>query len=439
MSSNQKLFSKRWWVQVWIILGIVTILLSLITCHNLPMEAEQNPHLQLTQTQQKLLHQQNSFGFTLFRELDKHHPGDNLVFSPLSVSMCLGMMLNGAAGETFQAMRQTLGFEELIPGEINTSYRNLLDQIHSADTGVDLHLANALWIDTTFFQGAWQIKENFLNTCQSCFDAEVHELNFHQPEAIEMINHWFTQQTDGELTGTLDEIKGTEVMFITNALYFLARWTHPFDPFVTRKAPFYLQDGGTMQCAMMHALEDFLYYETQTCQIVDLPYGDGYFCMTILLPKAGTSTHTLIDEMTAEQWHHWTDALMDYHVALYVPRFQINQNTSLTDPLSGLGMDIAFDYKQADFSNLCSRCNCMFSISRVLHQTVLRVNEEGTLAASGTIGGYRYIGARDVWDVSMIINRPFVCVIRERSTNTILFLAKVMMPTALAPPGSSAG
>lgn len=265
-------------------LVLMVILLLLIQCHNMPHQPAIQQDLQLTRIQSHLVEAENQLGFTLLRELQKNQKNENIVISPLSISMVLSMALNGAHGETFEAIRSTLGFQDLIPAEINGGYQDLYQQLTGLDTDVIFSTANSVWIDTLWFHRGNTVEPDFLDVCRDYYHSEIKNTGFHGKGATDSINTWIARHTGSQIPTMLDSIQGDEVMFLINTVFLDAPWSKPFDILTTRRSTFHLADGSQVPCYLMYTIDEFLYLKNESLQMVDLPYGDGEYSMTLVLP-----------------------------------------------------------------------------------------------------------------------------------------------------------
>lgn len=375
------------------------------------------PPRALTADEQSIVRADNQFGLELFRAISAGEPDANTFISPLSVSMALGMTLNGANGDTRAAMEETLALSGLSPAEINDAYERLIRLLRELDPNVTFELANSIW-----YRDGFAVEPAFIQTNQEHFDAAVRGLDFSRSDAPDVINGWVADKTRGKIDTILDRIDPLEVLFLINALYFKGTWTYEFEKSKTRDEPFTQHDGSTTQVPMMRQTTDLPYVETETLQAVDLPYGDSLYSMTVLLPKAGHDVDDVVADIDAEQWNAWTERLAPRAVNLRLPRFTLEYKKKLNDVLTALGMGVAFDCDEADFTGI--HPNADLCISRVKHKTFVEVNEEGTEAAAVTSVGVQLTsvggGATPVH-----VDRPFALVIRERHSGTILFIGKV--------------
>ncbi len=363
------------------------------------------------------------FGFDLFNEIRKIEQDKNIFISPLSISIALAMTLNGASGETEQAMANTLHLQGLGSEAINPGYAGLRQALQVADPKVILTIANSLWArqDVPF-------KQDFLQRNTEYFGAEVSTLNFTDPNTLPTINQWINTNTNGKITKILDEINPDTVLFLINAIYFKGTWQTEFDPSRTRDGTFYLATGAEKQIPMMTRTGDYPYYENNDAkfQAISLPYGDGRMSMYIFLPYPESDINTFLDGLNTENWESWVSQLRDQELFLSMPKFKLEYEKTLNNPLQSLGMGIAFAPGLADFSQMADleALGQNLYIGEVLHKAVVEVNEEGTEAAAVTSVGIRATSAPPAF----MANRPFFFAIRDNETKTVLFMGTVVDP-----------
>jgi serine protease inhibitor len=374
---------------------------------------------ELTSLEKQLIESDHHFGLKLFREVARTESNKNVFISPLSVAMALGMTFNGAAGETEEAMRNTLEFEEFSNQEINESFRSLISLLIQLDPRVIFEIANSIWYRNTF-----QVEQEFININKTYFNAEVNALDFSSPTAPDVINGWVDQKTHGKIKEIIDQIDPLVVMVLINAIYFKGTWTYEFDPDQTQDDWFTTYNGTQVDCRMMRQENTFEYLETDDFQAVDLPYGNGQFSMTVFLPEPGTAVNDWIAQITLEDWRAWIGQFSTTRGTLYFPKFILEYKINLNQVLTNLGMGIAFDPNRADFTKINPRGDLF--ISGVLHKTFVEVDEQGTEAAAVTaveVGTTSIDGPPTGF--CMRVDRPFLFVIREHHSGTILFIGKV--------------
>jgi serpin B len=374
--------------------------------------------VELNKKAAEVLQADRQFAFELFREVHDLSDEDNLMISSLSTSYALGMTLNGAAGDTRDAFREVLHFGELTDQEVNESYQDLMDQLVTLDQQVQFSIANSIW-----YKLGYNVLEAFITANQEYFDAAVEELDFSDPAAVDIINTWIEDQTNGKIKDMLDYIPGNAVMYLINAIYFNATWKYQFDPEETFTDDFHLEGGGTHPCDFMQVEGGFNYLDQENFKGVELPYGDSAFSMVVLLPDPGVSVADLAEDLDADNWDSWMNASYPSNVLVQLPKFKYGFKSLLNDPLINLGLGIAFN-ESADFSRITPGGGIF--ISRVIHQTFIDVNEEGTEAAAATI--VEMIESSSSGPFEFSADRPFLYMIKENSTGALLFIGKVGKP-----------
>lgn len=358
----------------------------------------------------------NAFGFDLLSGVTDGR--DNTVTSPLSVATMLAMVLAGADGDTAKAMAEVLHLEH--PQDVRVG--ELLRQLTDTDE-VTLSVANALWRDeeTPF-------EDDYLEFVRDVFAATMAAADLGAPETAEEIDAWVSEHTEGLIDGIAEDLhlpNPQAVLVLLNAVYFFGEWTTAFDPEATADAPFKLWDGARVEVPLMrltgveleHAVRDGY-------QMLRLPYGEsGRYGMELLLPDEGHGLPQLLTQLDAAEWRkarsELTEQTMD---EVAIPRFELEWEATLTDPLIRLGMGPVFD-SSADLSRMSPADP---SLDIVAHKTYLRVDEEGTEAAAVT-GGLAITSA-PADPLVFRADRPFAFTVSDHETGTILFLGTVTDP-----------
>jgi len=402
----------------------ISLAVLLVYCGNSPSGPQQITGLprELSLGEQGLIAADNVFGLKLFREIHgQEEGGANLFISPLSVAMALGMTYNGAAGTTQEAMQATLELHDLTLEEVNQAYRDLIDLLRGLDPAVEFTLGNSIW-----YREGLPVRQEFLDVNREYFDAEVTGLDFASPDAAPTINAWVADKTNGRIEQIVEAPISPElVMFLINAIYFKGMWTTEFDKELTRDAPFTLADGSQKQVETMFYPEpdSVLYYADSQVEVLDLVYGGRAYSMTIVLPAQGTDLAPIIESLDSEAWNRWVGGLAPRKAIVAMPKFTLEYELEMNEVLRALGMEIAFEPFNADFSKIYQGPENLY-ISRVKHKTFVDVNEEGTEAAAVT--------SVEIGITSMPpminVDRPFLFVIREKYSGTILFMGVMMDP-----------
>ncbi len=402
------------------LLKLVSLLglgLLFVQCEHNVVAPDNRVFRELTSFEKQLVESDNRFGLKLFREVVEHKKGENVFISPLSVAMALGMTLNGANGETYEAMRNTLELAGLSQEEINQSYQSLIALLMQLDPSVQFQIANSIW-----HRQEMAFEQGFINLNKTYFNASVRGVDFDAPATLNLINAWVKDNTAGRIPQIIDEIKPEHVMFLINAIYFKGVWTYRFDPTQTKDDWFTTADGAQKAVKMMHQKARLhRFFSNQAFQAVDLPYGDAGFSMTILLPHRGVSLDSLIAAFNSEIWSDWMSSFAKREIGLAMPKFRMTFDITLNQVLHNLGMGVAFT-EAADFSGMYKPKRLM--ISEVKHKTFVEVNEEGTEAAAATSVGMRPVSAPD----ELRIDRPFLFAIRDSHSQSILFIGKMEQP-----------
>jgi serpin B len=373
----------------------------------------------LTVAEKAVIRSGNAFGLELMRQVVARDARPNIVLSPLSASMALGMTMNGAANATFDAMRATLGFGGLGQAEINESYRTLLDLLTKLDPEVRFDIANSVWTNKDVpFHAA------FVQAVQAAFDAKVESRDFSDAATLKAINDWVKANTGGLIDKILDQLDAGMAAILINAIYFDGAWTTRFDPAKTTRGTFTRENGSTVQVDMMNLSGVKLAFGGGAdYTAVELPYGGQAFSMVVVAPHGATSARTFAKGLDAARWEAILQGLTVREVdQVSLPKFTLAFDTYLNDPLIAMGMGPAFR-PGADFTKM-SPVGDRICIDYVRQKTFIEVDERGTKAAAVTA-----VGMRVVSFTGLIADRPFVFALRERLSGTLLFVGLVGDPT----------
>lgn len=370
-----------------------------------------------------------AFAFDLYRALGQQK--GNLFYSPYSISLALAMTCAGARGETEQQMAETLHFT-LPQDRLHPAFNALDLELASRGEGTKgkdhegfrLHIVNAIW-----GQRDYAFLNDFLDVLAENYGAGLRLLDFvHQPDQSRVaINDWVSDQTEGKIENLIPQglIDALTRLVLTNAIYFNAAWLDPFDKGSTQDGTFHTLDGLDVTVPMMAQTKSFNYAAGDGYQAVELPYDGRELSMIILLPDSGqfeafenTLDAALVDNIVSD--------LETRQVALTMPRFEFESEFSLADILAAMGMPVAFT-GDADFSGMTG--NRELAISDVVHKAFVSVDEAGTEAAAATAVVMRLTAAPGE-PVQVTVDRPFVFLIRDSGTGTVLFMGRVVNPSA---------
>jgi serpin B len=362
-----------------------------------------------------------AFALDLYARLAKE--GGNLLFSPYSVSVALGMTYAGARGNTEAQMSRALHFA--LPQErLHPAFGALQGKLRAIQQkgAVELAVANALWA-----QERYPFAEAYLELVKKQYGAELRSADFtreFEPARLE-INRWVEMQTKEKIRdllapGALDPLT---TLVLVNAVYFKGDWAHPFDRKATESAPFFVAVDKTTDVPLMHEERRLGYFETDSVQVLELPYAGGDLSMVVLLPKRTDGLSELERSLEPAKLAAWIAALDERQVSVYLPRFKAESQFELKATLAAMGMPDAFG-SSADFTGM-SPTGELF-ISLVVHKAWADVNEEGTEAAAATA----VVMARVSFEEPTVFraDHPFIFLIRDTGTGSILFLGRVAEP-----------
>jgi serine protease inhibitor len=402
-----------------VLLG-TTVALALAACQKDDTAPDNTPTLRpLNTAERQTLNSSNDFAYRAFGTLRQEDPQENLFMSPLSISAALTMAYNGADGTTKDAMKQTLGFQPMTDLEINQSYQSLFALLGGIDSRVTFTAANSIWHAPRV-----QLAPTFAQTNQTYFGATVQSVPFGNPAAAATINNWVSTNTQGKIPTILDATMPEDVLYLINAIYFKGAWTYQFNPQLTRPEPFRLANGSTRNVDFMTLLRGkYLLFRDAQQQVIDLPYGNRQYSMTLVVPQGTNTLDNLSASLSSAQLGTWLAAADTSSMELHLPKFKLASEKDLKPMLTQLGMGVAFG-GGADFGRLLANSSDGLAITSVKHKAVLEVNEEGSEAAAVTSVG---IGVTSL-PPSVRVDRPFIFLIREKSSNAILFMGQLTNP-----------
>jgi serine protease inhibitor len=362
----------------------------------------------------------NRFGFDVYRALPKDK--QNVMISPFSLAMAFAMALNGADGETEAEMARIMGLDQWQRDEINSHLLALLYFLRTADSEVTLNIANSAWM-----KAGVPFEADYVQRLEEYLLARTETLDFSEPQAPAIINEWVNRQTRGMIPVVVEPpIDPLTILYLINAVYFDGNWTTQFNRQSTTEEGFFNLDGSDVIVPMMNQTGSLPYYETDTFQLVRIPYGqEERISMSILLPRENISWEEFSTVWNLDSWNEWRKSLSEKSGVLALPRFEFSYESSLIDTLTSIGLHQAFQPDSANFGRMVNpSVHDDLHISDVIHKTRIRVGEEGTEAAAVTSieMGVTSIPAHDF---TMQINRPFIFVISDEDTGTILFLGHV--------------
>jgi serine protease inhibitor len=401
------------------IIVCISAVVLLLSCHDESIQPDNPPNLAaLSASEQSIANASKDFAFKLFSAVRDPEP-ENIFISPFSVSTALAMTLNGAGDETRQSILETIDFGDYSADELNAAYRNLSAQLLSMDRTVTLGIANSVW-----YEDFYTINESFADIIIDSYNGKVQGLNF-SPAAVDVINNWVEDKTNGRIKDLISQLSPDDVMVLINAIHFKGEWIYKFDEDRTRKADFFTADGSSVPVDMMHVekAEIFLSH-VHNVQYIDIPYGNGQFSFSIIMPDDPDSIGAVVSGITGEKLNAMISDAQKMTTSVELPKFKMTWKNDIIEDLVELGM------KTTGFTRLFEG-NVSGSISQVVHQSFLEVNEKGSEAAAATAVVFEVTNAIPQPQPIVIINKPFLFLVREKHTGVILFIGLLNDPSAL--------
>ena len=385
-----------------------------------PVEYKPFEPIELTAKQGEKASIDNRFAFKMFKEVSKQK-GENTFFSPLSLSFALGMLHNGASGETRTEMQEVLGMAGYTEQEINEYYQKMMKALLESDPLVELNIANSIW-----YRKGFVAKQPFIETNKTYFDAMVKGLDFSNPDAADTINNWCAEHTKDKIKAIIQKpINPDIVMYLINALYFKGQWVFQFNKNFTKQEVFTQSDKQELKVDLMEQTTYLPYYADQYVQCVEMPYGNQAFSMVAILPANNMNIEQLIEYLDGEAWQNIVDNMKDRkNVNLKMPRFKIECDIPLNEPVVNVGMKRIFMS-----GGLYNISDDLLRVSEIKQKTYVEVNEKGTEAAAVTvIAIVDSAGPPPPPPIPFFANRPFLYLIKEKSTGVILFIGRLDKP-----------
>lgn len=386
--------------------------------------------IQLTQAQQVFVNDNNTFTLNFLKAVNEtDRSGKSFIYSPLSITYVLGMVNDAATGQTEQELEQALGFHQGGINAVNDYCKNLIDNLPKVDNKVTLNIANAIFLNKNY-----TLKPQFTQDMQTYYNAKAEALDFGAPETLDHINGWAKEKTNGMIPNILDEIDPYMVSYLLNAIYFKADWASKFDKNNTKTESF-TTDNGKTELPLMHQNVLINYVNNGVYSAIKMPYGNGYWDMTVMLPEDGKTTDDIISQLSSRGFNDvegfcgtMGGVFKPYEVDLKLPRYETESDTKdvptgLTGLLQKMGINRIFDGSLAEIPNMA---NAHVYISMMRQKAKIKVNEEGSEAAAVTVAGITLTSNEPVQYPKAVFhaNRPFVYVISEASSGVILFVGK---------------
>jgi serpin B len=356
----------------------------------------------------------------------------NLFFSPYSISTALAMACAGAKGDTEKQMAQTLHFD-LPPSRLHPAFAELASGLNTIreKSDVRLEIANSIWP-----QKGFALLPDYLALCWNYYDAPITPVDYkgHTEEARKTINEWVENKTSGKISGLIQPgiLDEDSKLVLADAIYFKGAWMHPFMASATRTDVFHTASGKSVRSELMQQEGDFRYAELPDAQILEMPYMGGEISMLVFLPLEVNALTKLEAKMTAKNITSWSAKARNQNVEAFLPKFKMTSEFALGATLTAMGMPDAFKDKRADFSAMDGSRDLF--ISGVFHKAFTEVNEAGTEAVAVTSPAVKRAEGEEHHPRHATpvfrADHPFLFIIRENGNGSILFMGRVMNPTA---------
>lgn len=366
----------------------------------------------------------NSFAIKVYKKLQNKE--GNFFISPYSITSALAMTYAGADGKTAEEMASVLSIKDV--ADPHAEYKKLRLDLNS-EKEVKLHVANSLWP-----QKGYPFLKEYLTFSKDNYDVDIKALDFAKKseKARTTINSWVSEKTVEKIPELIPEgvLNALTKMVLVNAIYFKGDWKTPFNKKATTTETFYADGGKTVKTKLMFKNAKYPYKEELGLQVLELPYSGDNLSMVVLLPNKKDGIKDLEKALTAENLTQWMSGLQTKKVNVHFPRFTLKSGFSLAKQLAKMGMSSAFNQSTADFSKMDGKKNNLF-IGDVIHKTFIAVDEEGTEAAGATAVVMRAYAVRPEETPDFRADRPFIYLIKENRSNTVLFLGRFSTPTEI--------
>jgi serpin B len=382
------------------------------------------PTMDLTRTEKEMVERSNEFAFNLFRVAQDKKKSQ--ILSPISITYALGMLNNGADGETLAQINRVLGFSNTGADGINAFCYRMLNAAPTLDPLTKVMIANNIYVNR-----GYELKNDFVQKAKVYYNAEPETRDFNDGRTMDVINQWASDHTEQMIKKVLDEdtFNPDAVSYLLNAIYFKGSWTKKFDKAMTVDDSFVcamdedVERAPLNSCPMMHQTATFEYAENDDYQALRLPYGNGSFRMTVLLPTSKANNSWTVPQVpTAEAWQQLNQKMDSTLVDVKIPRFETDTDIDLKNIMIKLGMKDAFDDVKADFRNFCNESVFIELMKQVAK---IKLDEEGAEAAAVTVIGTndKSIGLAHEY-ITFNANHPFLYVISEKKSDAVFFIGQ---------------
>jgi serine protease inhibitor len=372
--------------------------------------------------ERKLVTAINGLAFRVFSQLSGRGKTRNLFISPLSLTIAMALLHNGADASTKQELSRLLGIQDIPLDRVNTAYAALIGRLEQRSNRLSqqshLSIANSLWA-----RPGLRFKPEFIQSSQNFYATEVFNLDFTESDNLSIVNDWIDRQTNGKIKEIVSsgDLSANTVLILLNAIYFKGVWKQQFNRADTKEDRFIVSDNKFKLHPMMSQSGTYEYFHNQEFQAIALPYSESDISTIVFLPDEQNTLADLLKCLNFEKFQEWRSQFFRIQGDLVLPRFTIECEESLMDVFKTLGLEIALS-GNANYQNITDES---ISISDIKHKALIEVNEEGTEASAAT-GVMMQRSLRQKF--SMVVNRPFLCVMRDERTGVILFMGAIWEP-----------
>lgn len=366
----------------------------------------------LSKSQQAVLQSGSDFNFDLLREVTN---GQSSAFvSPLSIQAAFCMAANGAEGETFDEIAKAIGYEGYTIEEINSMYNTLIEGLAKVDKSTTFEIANSIWVNKDF-----PVYPDYIETLKNQYAAQCKNLDFQGDKAVNEVNKWCSDHTDGMVPKIMDSISPELELLLINALYFKGIWASPFEASNTKTEDFTAIDGSKVKVEMMHQTKYYRYADSDEAQFCALPFGNGAYELDIVLPHNDVDFQKYLAGLNTEKWNALVGRTGSSEVTLSVPKLSLDRKIDLVPVLKNMGIQKAFT-NYAEFPGISE---IALKIAEVAQRAVFKMDEKGAKAAAVTyIGFAKCTSVGPSEQIYFTADHPYVFAIRETTSGAILFM-----------------
>lgn len=376
----------------------------------------------IKQVDTDLVKASDNFGFNLLKQefnTDSKN-SKNILISPLSMFTALTVASTGAVGETNKQMKAVLGVASIKDEPLNDKMNDMINYFAHQKYGWSpgfTKLFNSLWINNSF-----NIKASFVKTARDCYGSDVFTQDFKAPEALKNMNNWIAEKSGGLINNPITDLDPTTKLDLFNVLHFIGKWVTPFDKTKTKKEPFTTSQGIAVKVDMMNGQRFMPYYEDADAKVGVFQYYNA--SMMVLLPKG--NINELVDKLSYDKINYYNSSLKQYITNVKMPKLNFEYKTKMKDNLKKMGMTLPFDFTNADFSNIKTDTSPLY-IGEVLHDCVIKSDEEGTEAAALSAVILMGASAKPKEIQELYLDKPYIFIIQDNN-NLVLFAGKVENP-----------